>query len=405
MAGTALLVTLALTTAGCRTYFGYDDYVDDDKENTVTSERTVQNQDYHQILTVSEYGTASLHCFSRWEEQYTESYNTYIKGRIDYYADHYSDFWFDDGVINPLQFYDSQVAKSWECSILRTFWTNEDMNGLQKSAVTILFYPVVWGFFGADLLFTPLNDAYFGFVFTLPVDLVVYPLGGVWTPVSGFCHWMGGRLLWWGTDWNYREHSPNIFRQITYWPVINFFFPFQTPPYMVQKYRIHGEKEIFDEEDWELVRENVNTVTERKQKDLPSEKVTASILSKDGKQSYCAQEFTTDENGNIDLTAFMRDAVQSGTLPEGVQTFTLRIALSSVAKDKDFVRTFELQRKSFMTDETLLNKSLHDQTPDFSQKMQLRKKNHKAWGEALFDDQQFLDLEKRVRTTLEQRKK
>lgn len=391
VAGSVLLAFIALPSTGCRTYFGYEDVFQEDDEEI--SSVTIKNSEYYIPLTVSSAGEAKLSCIHQWEEHSTKTVKQYIAGKEEYYSDFNGAFWFENEVINPLQFYECQIAKTYEASICPRvkigpfFYFLMPIEGQLVLLLDCIVAPD-WNK-GED------QSPYFGWLFTIPCDLIVYTCSPCWTMIAGPSHWFGGRLFWWMTDWQLKTHEPNFLRQFTYLPLVNLFFPFQTPPYMVQKKDIKTESIEYPKEDWEHIATRVTPRVEKKEETCADHTVTVELISAvDDSNVYKKAEFISGYDGGIDLTGFLQGVIRNGDLPAGVDHFKMRVQSKFTA-----TRIISgLTRDMFMEEEALKAKKQYETTGNFSEKMLLRKKYHKIWGmKDQFEDETFRNLDERVK--------
>lgn len=400
VAGSVLLAFIALPSTGCRTYFGYEDVLKEGDE--VNSPVTIKNSEYYIPLTVSSAGEAKLSCIHQWEEHSTKTVKQYITGKVEYYSDFNGAFWFENEVINPLQFYECQIAKTYKGSILAMALRSH--NPVEEFfAYAVLGIPIV-----VDCLVAPgsrnnnYEDRYFGWLFTIPSDLIVYTCSPCWTMIAGPSHWFGGRLFWWMTDWQLKTHEPNFLRQFTYLPLVNLFFPFQTPPYMVQEKDIEPETPIeYPKEDWEHIATRVTPRVEKKEETCADHTVTVELISAvDDSNVYKTAEFTSGYDGGIDLTGFLQGVIRNGDLPAGVDHFKMKVQSKFTA-----TRIISgLTRDMFMEEEALKAKKQYETTGNFSEKMLLRKKYHKIWGmKDQFEDETFRNLDERVKAKVKKK--
>ncbi len=390
VAGSVLLAFIALPSTGCRTYFGYEDVFEEDDEEI--SSVTIKNSEYYIPLTVSSAGEAKLSCIHQWEEHSTKTVKQYIAGKEEYYSDFNGAFWFENEVINPLQSYDSRIAKTYESSMLKFFWDNF------PPAVFIL-YPIALPIECLETIDPNKSGRFPGWAFTVPTDLVVYSCGFCWTMIAGPSHWFGGRLFWWMTDWQLRTHEPNFLRQFTYLPLVNLFFPFQTPPYMVQEKDIKTERIEYPKEDWEHIATRVTPRVKKKEEICADHTVTVELISAvDDSNVYKKAEFISGYDGGIDLTGFLQGVIRNGDLPAGVDHFKMKVQMK-VQSEFTVTRIISgLTRDMFMEEEALKAKKQYETTGNFSEKMLLRKKYHKIWGmKDQFEDETFRNLDERVK--------
>lgn len=391
VAGSVLLAFIALPSTGCRTYFGYEDILEED--DGVISPVTIRNSEYYIPLTVSSAGEAKLSCIHQWEEHSKKTVKQYITGKVEYYSDFNGAFWFENEVINPLQFYECQIAKTYEASAcpkakIGPFFYLVPLEG-QLVLLVDCFVAPDWNDNGEDW------SPYFGWLFTVPSDLIVYTCSPCWTMLAGPSHWFGGRLFWWMTDWQLKTHEPNFLRQFTYLPLVNLFFPFQTPPYMVQEKDIETERIEYPKEDWEHIATRVTPRVEKKEETCADHTVTVELISAvDDSNVYKKAEFISGYDGGIDLTGFLQGVIRNGDLPAGVDHFKMRV--QSEFTDSRIISG--LTRDMFMEEEALKAKKQYETTGNFSEKMLLRKKYHKIWGmKDQFEDETFRNLDERVK--------
>ena len=399
VAGSVLLAFIALPSTGCRTYFGYEDILEED--DGVISPVTIRNSEYYIPLTVSSAGEAKLSCIHQWEEHSTKTVKQYITGKVEYYSDFNGAFWFENEVINPLQFYECQIAKTFKGSVFAQLPWSTDPGG------SLILYAIMG--LPIDCFVAPgghnNKDLYFGWLFTIPSDLIVYTCSPCWTMIAGPSHWFGGRLFWWMTDWQLKTHEPNFLRQFTYLPLVNLFFPFQTPPYMVQEKDIKTEPIEYPKEDWEHIATRVTPRVEKKEETCADHTVTVELIpAEDDNKVYKTAEFTSGYDGGIDLTGFLQGVIRNGDLPAGVDHFKMKVQMK-VQPELTVTRIISgLTRDMFMEEEALKAKKQYETTGNFSEKMLLRKKYHKIWGmKDQFEDETFRNLDERVKAKVKKK--
>lgn len=364
LAGVALLTLLVLPIVGCRTYYGYDDIHTENAESEEESKSEKNNEETFIVLNVTEEGVANAFCFHRWEDVLERSTSSFITGRTEYYADFNGDYWFEAPWVKRFRRYEP-------------FGLTRMLGNSMNNPIGVLI----------------------GFGIFFPIDTIAFTYVGSWVSIGGVVSWIGGRMFGFLGNWELAKHGPGFFKMLSYMPLINFFFPWQTPPYMAEGKK--SSKVPFPREDWIKTKTTKQKIVDRKEEEYKGNPVNIIVKSDDERTIYLTSEVTTDQSGNINLTEILQQAVMSKEWVNGAETFTLEIDLrddsDTILKKRKFTG---LVRKQFFPGDVWKDKRIYDTTASFTEKMLLLKKHHSVWKMGLFDETSFLDVERRVKSAV-----
>ena len=354
-----LLTLTALTLAGCRTYFGYDDIEESDETPLPDGEpRDVR----HYAVLSTQNGKAELKCFRRYTLPKNTLRESRITGRREFYSDYEADYYFKNSPYNA-----GWNKKAWLFSVCYFFLTDE--KGLDGNPLLYLL-PIA----GQIVLAWDLG----AFLTCSLVDGCLFIGRCCWTGVSIPCAWFWGRTFGWMGDWQLREHKPGPLRMLGYMPLINYFI-FQTPPYMAEGGR-YSEKIKYDSEDQTILTRTRVVKLVPQQEMCSRYEVGARVLCNG--RNVGSRKFRTNYSGEADLTEFLRECVKAAPLAE--RDFSLELELSDGSGE-------QLKRKvKFKAEHVMSPRAANDlaacrgSDTDYLNKLLLRRRSHVEWREEVF---------------------
>ena len=395
-------VAILLFSTGCATDFGY-------RYETQSSETKIKEEECnerHFAVVNAQDDQIEVTCFRKYDLKETISKKETVVGKKHFYRAFKPGAYFDNAFLNPFKKYDSitkEVFKKHDpitakYGVFPAF--NKTFNALGNpqayndpvsQLIVTSFILVAWAMDVSVLSCTLVCDA-FVYMCAPMVDATCTLGCWTWSAIAMPMQWLGGRMFGWLTDWNLEENVPDAFTMTSYMPFINLMFPFQTPPYLVNKeYRYSKscplDKPVTLEE--KIVKRTIAKQAKHTNCELSAKLFCNGDLLTEGK-------FISDGyNGNVKLGKFVSNTLEKHKNNISIgRNLELKLVLRKEGKEI-LNRTVTIDYNDIMPASNRNDLALYNsRETDFLNRILLRHRSHPFWGEDLLDDS-FSDIQNR----------
>lgn len=362
-------VFIFVFTTGCSTYLGYDDITGSETSVLPATERN--HKDYIVFSgNDNQFEVSSFNTYDLRQETLTQRF---ITGRKEYYAEFDIDYYFTQTFIHPFPEYKSLTKKLVDdnFSLFLDFWKSSNPKGIIVCAILPPMQAVILSISAFTLMVDAI--AYGG---AIMLDSIVFAGCYCWTAMTMPTAWFLSRSFAWLGNWHLADHPPGILRMISYMPVINYFFLFQTPPYFLEGAYRYSRTNKFPRSEWEVIQRTIDTTIREKQRLNSFCRINARIYSPADTKG-AVREANLNGHGAISLTKFVRDYIRKRPFHE--KEFILNVNLlrnGSVTAQ----RTIRIDTERFMSAQAKSDKRKYNsKNTDCLNKILLRKRSHKDW--------------------------